>query len=66
MIFLLGQWFGASYPYLCSRKQNERAMKNTSYNEEILSNIISSNTSFQALQGLMKDLGLEFEEAEAL
>ncbi len=41
-------------------------MKNTSYNEEILSNIISSNTSFQALQGLMKDLGLEFEEAEAL
>ena len=41
-------------------------MKNTSYNEEILSNIISSNTSFQALQGLMKDLGLEFEEAESL
>lgn len=53
-------------PLPLQQKQNERAMKNTSYNEEILSNIISSNTSFQALQGLMKDLGLEFEEAEAL
>lgn len=41
-------------------------MRNTSYNEEILSNIISSNASFQAVQKLMKDLGLEFEEAEIL
>lgn len=39
-------------------------MKKNSYNEEILSNVISSNTSFQALQGLMEDLGLEFEQAE--
>lgn len=41
-------------------------MKKTSYNEEILTDIISSNASLQTLQGLMQDLGLEFEEAELL
>lgn len=39
-------------------------MKNTDYNKlENLSQMISSNVSFQALKDLMDDLGLEFEEA---
>ena len=42
-------------------------MRNTDYNKlENLSNMISSNTSFQALKGLMEDLGLEFEDADCL
>jgi len=42
-------------------------MRNTDYNQmENLSNMISSNTSFQALKDLMEDLGLEFEEANCL
>lgn len=42
-------------------------MKNTDYNQvENLSNMISSNTSFQALKDLMEDLGLEFEDALSL
>jgi hypothetical protein len=42
-------------------------MRNTDYNQmENLSNMISSNTSFQALKDLMDDLGLEFEEANCL
>ena len=42
-------------------------MRNTDYNSmESLSNMISSNTSFQALKDLMDDLGLEFEDALAL
>ena len=42
-------------------------MRNTNYNnEDVLGNIISSDTSFQALKGLMQDLGLEIEDALAL
>ena len=42
-------------------------MRNTDYNNsDVLGNIISSNASFQALQGLMQDLGLEIEDALAL
>ena len=42
-------------------------MRNTDYNKlENLSNMISSNTSFQALKGLMEDLGLEFEDADCI
>ena len=39
-------------------------MRNTEYNNmETLSNMISSNSSFQALKDLMDDLGLELEDA---
>ncbi len=42
-------------------------MRNTDYNQmESISNMISSNDSFQALKGLMEDLGLEFEEADCI
>ena len=41
-------------------------MKNTDYNLETLGNMISSSTSFQALQDMIKDLDLELEDALAL
>ncbi len=42
-------------------------MRNTEYNNmETLSNMISSNSSFQALKDLMDDLGLELEDALSL
>lgn len=42
-------------------------MRNTEYNNmETLSNMISSNSSFQALKDLMDDLGLEMEDALSL
>ena len=42
-------------------------MRNTEYkNMETLSNMISSNSSFQALKDLMDDLGLELEDALSL
>lgn len=42
-------------------------MRNTNYNStDVLSNVISQDTNFQALQGLMQDLGLEIEDALAL
>lgn len=42
-------------------------MRNTDYNQmDNLSNMISSNDSFQALKGLMEDLGLEFEDADCI
>ena len=33
---------------------------------DVLSNVISPDTNFQALKDLMKDLGLEMEDAIAL
>ena len=41
-------------------------MRNTDYTQEILGNMISSNTSFKALQDMIKDMDLEFEDALAL
>ena len=41
-------------------------MRNTDYNTDVLSNVISPDTNFQALQALMKDLGLDIEDAIAL
>ena len=41
-------------------------MRNTDYNLEVLGNMISSSTSFKALQDLVKDLNLEMEDALAL
>ena len=41
------------------QKQKQRAMRNTDYNISALSSIISTEASFQALQGLIDDLGLE-------
>ena len=38
-------------------------MKNTDFNLDVLGNMISSSTSFQALKGIISDLALEFEEA---
>ena len=37
-----------------------------SYSTDVLSNVISPDTNFQALKDLMKDLGLEMEDAIAL
>ena len=42
------------------------AMRNTDFNLDVLGNMISSSTSFQALQDMIKDLDLEFEDALAL
>lgn len=41
-------------------------MRNTDFNLDVLSNVISSDTSFQALKDLVTDLGLELEDALAL
>ncbi len=41
-------------------------MRNTDYNLDMLSNMISSDTSFQALKDIISDLGLEMEDALAL
>ncbi len=41
-------------------------MRNTDFNLDVLSNVISSDTSFQALKDLVADLGLELEDALAL
>ena len=41
-------------------------MRNTDYSTDVLSNVISPDTNFQALKDLMNDLGLEMEEAIAL
>ena len=41
-------------------------MRNTDYNLETLGNLISSDTSFKALQDLVADLDLEMEDALAL
>ena len=41
-------------------------MRNTDYSTELLGNLISSSTSFQALQDIIADLDLELEEALAL
>ena len=41
-------------------------MRNTDFNISVLSNVISQDTNFQALQDLVKDLGLELEDALAL
>lgn len=41
-------------------------MRNKDYYIDVLSNVISPDTDFQALQGLMRDLGLEIEDALAL
>ena len=38
-------------------------MRNTDFNASVLVNVISEDTNFQALQGLMQDLGLEIEDA---
>ncbi len=41
-------------------------MRNTEYNIDTLGNMISSSTSFKALQDLVADLDLEMEDALAL
>ena len=41
-------------------------MRNTDYNLETLGNMSSSDTSFKALQDMIKDLDLELEDALAL
>jgi len=38
-------------------------MKNMDYELELLGNMISSDTSFQALKDIIADLDLEMEEA---
>lgn len=48
------------------QKLKAKVMRNTDYNTNILGNMISSDTSFKALQDLVADMGLELEEALAL
>lgn len=52
--------------YFCIRKQNASDMRNTEYNIDALGNMISSSTSFKALQDLVADLELEMEDALAI
>ena len=49
-----------------SSNKNEAVMRNTDYNTDILGNMIFSDTSFKALQDMIKDLDLEMEDALAL
>ena len=57
----------AQAPFIfASEIKKNKAMRNTDYNTDVLSNVISPDTNFQALQALMKDLGLEIEDAIAL
>lgn len=51
---------------LHQKLKKTKAMRNTDYSTDVLSNVISPDTNFQALKDLMKDLGLEMEEAIAL
>lgn len=46
--------------------KNEAVMRNTDYTQDLLGNMISSDTSFKALQDMIKDLDLELEDAMAL
>ena len=48
------------------QKLKGTVMRNTDYNADILGNMISSSTSFKALQDLVADMDLELEEALAL
>lgn len=48
------------------QKTNDAVMRNTDYNADFLGNLISSDTSFKALQDMIKDLDLEMEDALAL
>ncbi len=48
------------------QKQKDKAMRNTEYNIDALGNMISSSTSFKALQDLVADLELEMEDALAI
>ena len=48
------------------QKLKAKVMRNTDYNTDILGNMISSSTSFKALQDLVADMDLELEEALAL
>lgn len=41
-------------------------MKNTEFNMDNLGSMLSSGTSFQALQDLIADFGLELQDALAL
>ena len=41
-------------------------MRNTEYNNGCLGSFLSSDASFQALQGLIDDLGLEVEDVTVL
>ena len=46
--------------------KNEAVMRNTDYTQDLLGNMISSDTSCKALQDMIKDLELELEDAMAL
>ena len=48
------------------QKLKTDAMRNTDYNTSALGSFLSSDASFQALQGLIDDLGLEVEDVTAL
>ena len=45
------------------QKLNNKAMRNTQYNLDVLGQMISCSTSFDALKDIITDLDLEFEDA---
>jgi hypothetical protein len=52
--------------YLCIRNKNERDMKNTDFNFNALSALVSSDASLQALKDMIDTLGLEIEDVKSL
>ena len=57
-------WLNLALPL--HQKLNDSTMRNTDYNLNKIADMISSESSFQALRGLMQDLGLEVEDTLAL
>lgn len=50
--------FGTFAPYLCIVIKKQRVMKNTEYNLNSLSSVISE-TSFSEIMNMINDMGLE-------
>ena len=55
-----------AYTIFASEFKKTKAMRNTDYSTDVLSNVISPDTNFQALKDLMNDLGLEMEDVLAI
>lgn len=57
--------FGTTAAYLCIRNKKTGDMKNTEYNLDALSSIISSEASFNELVNMIDDMGLEIMDVKA-
>ena len=51
--------FGTCILYLCIRNKKQKDMKNTEYNFNALSSMISSEASLSELLSMIDDMGLE-------